>query len=73
MKIGFFTDDKGNPSMSRLLCFLAFWPATYVVIKTLTSDTLGWYLSAYAAAYVGGKFGDSFKPRGNKNDDVSNQ
>lgn len=72
MTVGFFTDEKGNKSMSRLLCFLAFWPASYVVVKTLTSDTLGWYLSAYAAAYVGGKVGDALRPKGNDND-VPNQ
>ena len=57
----FFCDEKGSLSMSRLLCFLAFWPASYVVIVTKSSETLGWYLSAYAAAYVGGKIGDTMK------------
>ena len=54
----FFSDKKGNLSMSRLLCFLAFFPASYVVIETKNSDTLGWYLGAYVAGYVGGKFGE---------------
>jgi len=44
--------------MSRLLCFLSFFPASYVVIETKNSDALGWYLGAYVAGYVGGKFGE---------------
>lgn len=65
----FFTDEKGAPSMSRLLCFLAFFPATYVVIKTEDVNALAWYLSAYAASYVGGKLGDALHSR-MKGDDV---
>ena len=65
---GFVQDNKGQPSMSRLLCFLAFWPSTYVIIKQHEVNTLSWYLSAYAAAYTGGKLADalmSFKKESN--------
>ena len=51
--------------MSRLLCFLAFFPASYVVVATKSSEALGWYLSAYAAAYVGGKATDLLGTRKN--------
>lgn len=44
--------------MTRLLMFLSFWPASYVIMKEHDSETLGWYLSAYAAAYGAGKFAD---------------
>lgn len=55
----FFKDAKGGLSMSRLLCFLSFWPATYAMIKLNSPDALGWYLGAYVFGYVGGKFGEA--------------
>jgi len=61
----FFHDERGQYSMSRLLCFLAFFPASYVVVATKSSEALGWYLSAYAAAYVGGKATDLLGTRKN--------
>lgn len=65
----FVQDDKGQLSMSRLLCFLSFFPASYVVIITQDSDALGWYLGAYALGYIGGKFGDALS-KGDKNGDT---
>lgn len=53
--IEFFKDEKGRLSMSRLLCFLSFWPASVVLIRINSSDALGWFLGAYVAGYVGGK------------------
>lgn len=44
--------------MSRLLCFLSFFPASIELYRINTSDALGWYLGAYVAGYVGGKFGE---------------
>lgn len=57
--VEFFEGDNGRLSMTRLLCFLAFGPSTYVVIKTLNPEALGWYLSAFVLGYVGGKLGDA--------------
>lgn len=54
----FFEDDAGILSMTRLLCFMAFVPATYVVCIDPNSETLGWYLGAFVGGYVGGKFAD---------------
>lgn len=54
----FFTDESGRQSMSRLLMFLSFFPASYVVIYTCDAETLAWYMGAYAGSYVGGKFAD---------------
>ena len=51
----FFEDEERVPSMTRLLCFLSFFPASWVVVKTSEADTLAWYLSAYTASYIGGK------------------
>lgn len=41
--------------MSRLLCFMSFWPASWVVISHGGEGTLGWYLGAYVLGYAGGK------------------
>lgn len=55
----FFKDGKHMFSMSRLLCFLAFFPASYIVITNPNSPNLGLYLGAYAASYVAGKVADN--------------
>lgn len=56
-----FLEGAGNRlSMTRLLMFLAFWPATYVVVREPNSETLGWYLGAFVLGYVGGKSADVF-------------
>lgn len=54
----FFEDNNGGLSMTRLLCFLSFWPASYVVIKDGTEATLAWYLGTFALSYLGGKGAD---------------
>lgn len=56
----FFLDDNGRESMTRLLMFLAFWPATFVVCSDPGEDTLSWFLGAYVLGYVGGKANDAF-------------
>lgn len=61
----FFEASGGAMSMSRLLSFLSFFPASYVVVKTMTEATLSWYLAAYAASYVGGKIADALGKRPN--------
>ena len=56
--IEFFRDDKGQMSMTRLLCFLSFWPASYVVMATKLPEALGWYLGAYVLGYIANKGAD---------------
>jgi hypothetical protein len=56
--IEFFEDDSKRLSMTRLLCFLSFFPASYVLLKSPTEGMLGWYLGAYVLGYVGGKGAD---------------
>lgn len=63
--VEFFEGEKNRLSMTRLLCFMSFFPASYVVIKDSGSETLGWYVCAYVLGYVGGKFSDKI---GSKND-----
>lgn len=51
----FFEGANNRLSMTRLLCFLSFFPATCVVLKNPTEGMLGWYLGAFVLGYVGGK------------------
>lgn len=53
--VEFFEGEGGVLSMTRLLCFLSFFPSSYVVIVTKSENALGWYLGAYVLGYVGGK------------------
>lgn len=62
--VEFFEDDKQRLSMSRLLCFLSFFPASFVVIYTQSSDALGWYIGGYVIGYIGGKGVDMMQNRG---------
>ncbi len=55
---GFFRDDTGALSMSRLLCFLAFFPASYIVIHT-GATLLNVFLGAFGPGVYGvGKVSD---------------
>ncbi len=56
--VEFFEGDSGRLSMTRLLCFLSFIPASYVLLKDPSEGMLGWYLGAYVLGYVGGKGAD---------------
>lgn len=58
--IEFFEGDNNRLSMTRLLCLLSFFPASYVVMVSQNEGTLGWYLGAYVLGYVGGKAADVF-------------
>lgn len=63
----FFEAEDGRLSMTRLLCFLSFWPSSYaVVMAALKGDAegvLGWYIGGYVLGYVGGKGADAFVTR----------
>ena len=58
--IEFFEGENNRLSMTRLLCYISIFPASYVVVMTKTEATLGWYLGAYVLGYVGGKTADVF-------------
>lgn len=62
--IEFFQDGDNQLSMTRLLCFMAFWPSAYVIVKEHNSDTLWPFLGAFVGGYVGGKFSDMMGKRG---------
>ena len=57
----FFLGENDLMSMSRLLPFMAFFPASYVLIKTMNEAIFGWYVSTFAAMYLGGKGIDGFR------------
>lgn len=61
-----FTDDSGRASLTRLLSFFSFLPATWVVL-TVDSEhietVLGIYIGAYVLGYLGGKTADVFNNR----------
>lgn len=52
----FFQDNSDRYSMSRLLNFLSFWPASAVLFCIPSEGTLGLYLGAYVGGYIGGKY-----------------
>jgi hypothetical protein len=66
--IEFFEGEDGRLSMTRLLCFLSFFPSSYVVIKCVYRPSidmvLGIYIGGYVLGYVGGKTADIFMKRG---------
>lgn len=55
-----FEADHKQLSMTRLLCFMSFFPASYVVVTNPSEGMLGWYLGAYVLGYIGGKSADAF-------------
>ena len=57
--------------MSRLLPFMAFFPATIVVLWVHTETALGVYLGAYVTGYLGGKCADAYSSKGNINANTS--
>ncbi len=56
----FFEDTDGRRSMARLLCFMSFFPSSYVVMISKNEGTLGWYVGGYVLGYVGGKGCDAY-------------
>lgn len=56
--VEFFECEKNRLSMTRLLCFLSFFPSSYVVIFHAEEGILGWYIGGYVLSYVGGKTAD---------------
>jgi len=59
--IEFFEGEGNRLSMSRLLCFMSFFPASVVVLYTESENALGWYLGSYVLGYVGGKGVDKIR------------
>lgn len=65
MKLGrvaeFFEDSDGHLSMTRLLAFMSFFPASSVLGVSHTDNALTVYLGAYVLQLVGSKGVDAYK------------
>lgn len=65
--IEFFEDSDSRGSMTRLLCFFAFIPATFLIFTISNDDAkvnaLGVYLGAFVLQYIGGKGADAWRGR----------
>lgn len=62
--IEFFEDTNGRLSMTRLLCFLSFFPASVIAYKINSAEALLYYLGAYVIGYIGGKGAEAWRARG---------
>lgn len=60
----FFEDDSGRLSMTRLLCFLSFFPASVALILVKTEGALAFYIGGYVLGFIGGKGWDAWGQRG---------
>ncbi len=68
----FFKSDKGNFSMTRLLCFMSWFPSSWVLIKTQNENMFIAYLGIFVAGYAGGKWADVIEKNKEKKQDDSN-
>ncbi len=55
----FFLSDTGKPCLAHLILFMAWFPATWVLLRTETSDALAVYLMAFVLNRGWGKYVDS--------------
>lgn len=44
----FFKDANGQESMTLLMLFISFWPATYVVVTEASENIYYAYMAAFA-------------------------
>lgn len=61
----FFEGEDGGLSMTRLLCFLSFFPASWVTVRIENENALTIYVATYALSYLGSKGLDAL-PKLNK-------
>jgi len=61
--VEFFEGDANRLSMTRLLCFMSFFPSSYVLITHPSADMLLWYLASFTAGYAGGKLADAINSK----------
>lgn len=66
--VEFFEGDNNRLSMSRLMMFLSFFPATYALLRLMSDTALGYFLGAYVLNYIGGKVGDAMKQKPKENE-----
>ncbi len=56
----FFEGQDNRLSMTRLLAFMSFFPASSVLAVSHSDTALTVYLTAYVAQLVGGKTADAY-------------
>lgn len=61
--VEFFEGENQRLSMTRLLSFMSYFPASYVVVTSPSEGMTGWYLGAFAGAYAAGKAADALQNR----------
>ena len=49
----FFEGEGGGLSMTRLLCFLSFFPASLVTMRICNENALAIFVGTYALSYLG--------------------
>lgn len=49
----FFQGDNGGYSMTRLLCFLSFFPSTVMAYQLHSENALLIYVGVFAMSYLG--------------------
>lgn len=49
----FFQGDNGGYSMTRLLCFLSFFPSTVMAYQLHSENALTIYVATFALSYLG--------------------
>lgn len=55
----FFEGNDQRLSMTRLLCFMSFFPSSFVLLSSPTENMLLYYLASFGVAYIGGKSADA--------------
>jgi len=58
----FFEEGTGQLSMTRLLQFLSFFPASYLAVRIGNENSLTILVAAYGGAYIAGKWLDRKLP-----------
>lgn len=63
----FFEGDGNRLSMTRLLAFMAWFPASIILIWKPDDTNFSWYVSAFVIQLIGGKTADAYmrKVKGN--------
>lgn len=59
--VQFFQDNDNRFSMTRLMVFASFFPASFVVCYIRSAESLGVYLAAYAGLAANNKWAEKKK------------
>lgn len=62
---GFFQGEDGSLSMSRLMTFLAYWPALFIVVWAKSETMADSILAAYVVQYGVSRYNDVKQTKAN--------